>query len=316
MTFSVALIALATLAAAPSAFAASSPATSAPSTRPTIPGASGSVAAVTGSSMEVQNPETGQVTVSWTPSTTFTQTVTSTVSDVAVGDCVTVTGKPASKNSTKGPIAGTSVIVVQPSAGGICATTASGFGAGGPGAAFGRGNGSFRPTAGGTFPNGGSFPTRGSFPSGAARNFANFAFATGKVTQISSGSFTVEGVMRSGGATSTKSTSKPKSKSKGKSKSKSKSKNKSAASTPAKPATSSTEAIDVTTGSSTTYSQTSTTSSSSLAIGQCVTARGPASDTGAIAATSISVRSPGASGCTAGFGGFGGFGGGAPGSAG
>ncbi len=41
-----------------------------------FPGASGSVAAITGSSMEVQNQQTGQVTVSWTSSTTFSKTVT------------------------------------------------------------------------------------------------------------------------------------------------------------------------------------------------------------------------------------------------
>src|ERR1700733_2884202 len=41
-----------------------------------FPGASGSVAAITGSSMEVQNPQTGQVTVNWTTSTAFTQMAT------------------------------------------------------------------------------------------------------------------------------------------------------------------------------------------------------------------------------------------------
>jgi hypothetical protein len=66
----------------------------------------------------------------------------------------------------------------------------------------------------------------------------------------------------------------------------------------------------VTTSTSTTYSQTSGTSSSSLATGKCVTARGPASQTGAITATAISIRTPGPNGCTAGFGRFGGGSGG------
>jgi hypothetical protein len=45
-----------------------------------------------------------------------------------------------------------------------------------------------------------------------------------------------------------------------------------------------------------------------------VTARGPAGQTGAITATSISLRSPGPNGCSTGFGGFGGGSGGGSGS--
>ena len=39
------------------------------------PGAIGTIAAINGASLEVQNPTTGQTTVTYTPTTTFDQTV-------------------------------------------------------------------------------------------------------------------------------------------------------------------------------------------------------------------------------------------------
>ena len=56
-----------------------------------MPGASGTVAAVSGSTAQVQNDQSGQVAVSWTKSTTFTQQVDATLADVTVGSCVMVT---------------------------------------------------------------------------------------------------------------------------------------------------------------------------------------------------------------------------------
>ncbi|MFC6043504.1 hypothetical protein [Nocardioides hankookensis] len=55
------------------------------------PGASGTVAAVSGSTAQVQNDQSGQVAVSWTKGTTFTQQVDATLADVTVGSCVMVT---------------------------------------------------------------------------------------------------------------------------------------------------------------------------------------------------------------------------------
>ena len=78
----------------------------------TFPGASGSVAAITGSSMEVQNPQSGQVTVSWTTKTAFTKTATVTAASVAAGDCVTVTG-----TTTNGTIVARTVAISKPPAG-------------------------------------------------------------------------------------------------------------------------------------------------------------------------------------------------------
>ena len=49
------------------------------------PGCSGSIAAISGTSLEVQNAATGQTTVTYTPTTTFDQTVPATASSVTVG---------------------------------------------------------------------------------------------------------------------------------------------------------------------------------------------------------------------------------------
>ncbi len=56
----------------------------------------------------------------------------------------------------------------------------------------------------------------------------------------------------------------------------------------------------VTTSTSTVYDQTVPASSSALKVGECVTAVGPADSTGAVTATSISIRQPGPNGCTGG----------------
>ncbi len=69
------------------------------------PGVSGTVAAVdpASSSMEVQNPETGQTTVSWTASTTFVETVSASLASVQAGDCVAVNGTPAGGTGSTRP---------------------------------------------------------------------------------------------------------------------------------------------------------------------------------------------------------------------
>ncbi len=78
-----------------------SSAAGAATTPPNAPiGATGSVAALSGSSMEVQSENSGQTTVSWTGSTTFTKSVTEAVSALTSGDCVTVSGTPSKKSKT------------------------------------------------------------------------------------------------------------------------------------------------------------------------------------------------------------------------
>ncbi|GAA4366837.1 hypothetical protein GCM10023146_10520 [Nocardioides caricicola] len=55
------------------------------------PGASGLVADVDGRTAQVQSDQSGQVAVSWTSDTTFTQEVDASLEDVTVGDVVMVT---------------------------------------------------------------------------------------------------------------------------------------------------------------------------------------------------------------------------------
>lgn len=62
----------------------------------------------------------------------------------------------------------------------------------------------------------------------------------------------------------------------------------------------STTTRSVTTTQTTAFTKTTTTDKSALAVGQCVTAAGPADDTGTVAASSISIRQPGPNGCQGG----------------
>jgi hypothetical protein len=264
----------------------STPTTTAPS-RPAFSAASGTVAAVSTGSMEVQNPTSGQVTVSWTPTTTFNQTVTVPATQLAVGDCVTVTSSTKAKS---GPIKATTVSL-RTSTNGSCTGAGAGFGAGGapggtpsggsagPGAFAGRG------FPRGTFP-GGTFPRNGA----AANRFRAAAgrFATGQVVSLSGGTFVVKGFTVVPPSTSSKSTKGSKSKT----------------SAP----TRKTVETKVTFGGSTKFTMVQQASASNLSVGLCATALGPADQTGAIAATTISLSTAGASGCTTTFGGFGGFG--------
>lgn len=140
-----------------------------------FPGATGEVAAITGSSMEVQNPESGQVTVSWTGSTVFTRTATVAESSVAVGDCVSATG-----STTGGTLAATTVTISPPDSSGACNR---------PGA-LGRAPARFS-RGGGSPP--GSTPKR-TLPAGAA----DFGFAGGKVTSVAPTSLVIFGFSLSG----------------------------------------------------------------------------------------------------------------------
>ena len=251
-----------------------------PANRP-IPGASGQIAALTPPSMEVQNPETGQTTVSWTSSTTFTQTVTGSLSTVTAGDCVSVSGTPSSPGSSSSPITARTVSITPASSSGSCTSPANVFGSGTGGSGF-RFSG--RPPSG-SFPGGGSFPTRTTTP---GETFPQFSTAFGQVSSVSSSGFVVSGTehsatFRPGSSKSTTTTTTP-------------------------PKTD----ITVTTSSSTTVSQIQSASASNLSVGECVTAIGSSSSTGAVAANTISIRQPVNGECFGGFGGGGGggFGGG------
>ena len=258
-------------------------------------GATGSVAALNGSTMEVQNPSTGQTTVNWTTTTQFSKTVTETVGSLAAGDCVTVTGTASKKSKTT--IAARSITVTTPSSTGTCGgTTTAGGGAGGGGSGFafrggaGAGGGGFFARGSGTSGSG----TRPSFPAGGpgASNFrkelGSISIASGKVTGVNGSTITVSGINVSPGSFTrpTKSGSK---------------------STTKKPATPKTETLKITTTSSTPLSATQSVAASALAVGDCVSAFGPAASNGAVSATTVRITSTGGGTCTGGFAGGGGF---------
>jgi hypothetical protein len=239
-------------------------------------GASGSVAAITGTTMEVQNPSSGQTAVSWTPTTKFAKTVTEAVGSITVGTCVTATGTPAKNSKTMIPAR--SVTVTTASSTGSCTGGGTRFGG-----APGGGAGGFQFRRGGGFPGGGG-PEGGtprSIPSNIRNRFASFSIASGKVTGVNGSTLTVSGINVSPGSFNSKS---------------SKSK---------RPTAPKTETLKITTTSSTTVSATHTAASADLAVGACVTALGPAAANGSVTADTVRISSSVNGSCTGGFARFG-----------
>lgn len=68
-----------------------------------MPGANGKVAAIDGSTAQVQSQLTGQVAVTWNASTTFTKQVAASLADVKAGDCVMVEPTEDSASSGESP---------------------------------------------------------------------------------------------------------------------------------------------------------------------------------------------------------------------
>jgi hypothetical protein len=255
--------------------AAASPAaqsrSSAPAgTQAAFPGVVGTAAAVSGSSLEVQNPTSGQVTVTFTATTPITETVAVTSKDVTVGSCVTVVGTPpaggaatagraAAGGAAARSVTATSVTISAPVKGNCTGAGAGGFGGFG---GFGRGEGGSTPRP--------SFSPRPR-PTGSRGALGGGAFggADGKVLSVSASGFVVQA--RNGTAGSDTS-------------------------------------ITVITTAASKYLKTVTAGPSALKIGQCITAVGSANSIGAVAARTIRVSQPGPNGCVSGFGGRGGFG--------
>ena len=144
---------------------------------PNAPAASGLIAAVSGSTMQVQSQQSGQVAVSWSTATSFTDTVSTTVSAVKAGDCVFAAGPAGTSPSATTFTAAT--ISVTPPVNGAC-----GF--------AGRG--------GGARPSGSGLPGGGR-PSGAPGGGAGTAVANGSVTSVSGSTIVV--AARAGGSTPT-----------------------------------------------------------------------------------------------------------------
>lgn len=229
------------------------------------PAAYGLAAEITGSTVEVQDPATGQVTVNFTTGTAFSQTRTVTAAAIKVGGCVTAIGARTGTSGSASPAptgqrAATPTsftaasVVISPAVNGSCAAAAfggGGFGGGGRGA---RPSGSARPT---DRPSG-SGGLGGGFGGGGLGGVAS-----GKVGQLSSSVMQVQVAARGN-----------------------------------QPASVDT----VTLAASTTYTETATVTSTALKVGECVSATGKADSTGAVAATRIALSTAGPNGCTTGFG--------------
>ena len=242
--------------------------------------------------MEVQNTTSGQTTVNWTSTTAFSKTVTEAVSSLAAGDCVSVTGTPSKKSKTT--IAARSITVTTASSSGSCTSfsrtggTSAGAAGQGGGFRFRGGSGGGPGFGGGSgTEGGGSFQGRpaggsGSGSSNFRKELASLAIGSGKVKSVKGSTLTVSGYDVSPGQF-TRPTTKSGSKTK-------------------KPATPKTETLTITTSKSTTVSSTQSAAASALAVGDCVSAFGPAAANGAVTATTVRITSTGGGTCTSGFG--------------
>jgi Domain of unknown function (DUF5666) len=249
---------------APASSGSSSPSSSASrAARGIRPAALGTIAALAAASMEVQNPQSGQVTVTFGSKTAFTETKATTKASVVVGTCVAAMAARSASSGSAAPsssapsasprprvtsFTAATVVITQP----VNGTCNGGFG-GGP-----NGSGALGPGG----------PPSGAFPSGAPSGgfgrggFGNFARANGKVTAVAASTMTVVGTTRTGSITYT-----------------------------------------VTVDPSTVYTATGSGTAASLAVGKCVIAFGSTGSTGDVSATRIAVSPASASGCTtAGFG--------------
>lgn len=81
-----------------------------------LPGASGEIAAISGKTLQVQSADSGQVAVSWTAKTAFTEQVKAALADVTVGSCVIVESDDAQTDAATDetePVAATAVRITE-----------------------------------------------------------------------------------------------------------------------------------------------------------------------------------------------------------
>ena len=168
-------LAVATLPAGPAAAASKKTPTSKSGPPALAPAASGQIAFISGGTLEVRNPETGQTTVDLTAKTRITATVTVTQKAVTAGACLTATGTKAKDGALDA-----TTVTISPASANCLARR----GATGPFRA--RGSRTFRP------------PVAGGSGARSSRSFrapANFATAFGKVTSVSGTAITIDGAM-------------------------------------------------------------------------------------------------------------------------
>lgn len=242
-----------------------------------FPGASGKVAAISGKTLQVQSEQTGQVAVTYTATTTFTEAVKASATAVKVGSCVTVrpTTDQATTAAAAGPVTAASVQLSDPVKGecGVRGGFAAGggFGGGAGGGGVGQNGG------GGTRPSGAPTGAPGSGRAGGG--FGGVRPVSGLVTAVSGSTITVAAVTFGGGRQAG-----------------------AAAGTASPAATPTTTSVEVTTTAATTYTKTVSAAAKDLAVGQCVTAIGSANDTGAVTATMIASQPAIDGECASGFG--------------
>lgn len=234
-----------------------------------MPGVNGKVAAVAGSTAQVQSQGSGQVAVTWNGSTTFTQQVAASLSDVKVGACV-VTQPAADSSSASGDattqpaaITAATVRITEP-VDGTCTPSFRGGpgGAGGPQQSQGGQQGEGQPPAGGP---GGS--TGGGTP---RTQFRGLGGAIGKVTAVSATGFTAASARPTAPGQSGSST------------------------------TTGTTDVTVTVSSGTTYTKTAAGAAADVKVGTCLRAEGSTDATGAVTARTIAL-SPATAGECGGF---------------
>ncbi|HEU0256501.1 MAG TPA: hypothetical protein VFQ96_01530 [Microbacteriaceae bacterium] len=246
-----------------------------------FPGVSGEIAAIQGSTLQVQG--SGQQTaVTYTDSTAITQTVTGSLSDVSVGECVTGITEPAGQGSSASAKPGTAATTVTISKASSDGTCTGGFGGGGFGGSGGRGGFSGARPSGFPTPRAGS--SRPTFRPGAGGRSGFTPPVSGVVTAVGSSTITVKETLPARGSSSSSASG-----------------------------SSSTKTITV--GAKTKYQKNATATGSAVKVGLCVVAGGKAGSNGTVAATSLRLSPKTSQGCTgfggAGFGrgGFGGAGG-------
>jgi hypothetical protein len=144
------------------------------------PAASGLIAAVDGTTMQVQSQQAGQTAVTWSDSTKFSHSVTVTISAIKAGSCVTAIAPTGTDQAATSFTATT--VTVSAATNGEC-----GRGFGGPGGGNGSGGASgVRPSGAPTgFPSGGPGGT-----GGGALGFGGIA--TGKVVSVSGSSVVLD----------------------------------------------------------------------------------------------------------------------------
>jgi hypothetical protein len=234
-----------------------------------FPGVNGQIAAVSGKTLQVQG-SNSQTAVTYTTSTALTQVVSAAESALAVGKCVSVTPVASGTGSTGAadtstPITAASVSISDPVNGSCSTSGGMGGGFGGRPAGATGATGSFTPPAGASGATGAT---------GARVGRGGFGGANGTIASISGDTMTVT-MTRPAGATGA---------------------------TGASATTTSNRTVTLT--SSTTYTKSAKAADSALAVGKCVSANGSTdSTTGALTATSITIRPATDGTCSTGFGG-------------